>query len=453
MASLSDESPGLKEPEPASTTNNSTVAAHNANGNENTYHAWKLATRKEFSPFDVQVWYPILKSVTFPTWFTPLSRSEAEAIVAQYRSLFCGAHPPTQTHLDVLSSLSCRLDEIISSAKMNGCFVRLSSRSPKDAAFCDPTQLHTEMDAAINALKDADRILSPDDESNARLQCVFACSFPSLRCVCGRDALRLLCTSERAFRDLLEALEAHEVYNAEIIVREWQSDLDPDFEFRGFVYNGALTALSQYNHYVYLPNVCARQKEIMEAIDTYWVAHVRPLLLKISADGSANSSVMDRPGNGDDGSVPAAPDIADKVLTTLPDYSACVVDFCMLKDGQVRVIELNPFHRTTGAALFDWTNDDALLRGESSQFGLEFRVNRVPLPSMGPMVDVLIENAVAQAALQSALDLLPVLGKNVSAATLTTTARATGSISSSLGRIPAEEKAHAGVLESKCTFL
>lgn len=41
-----------------------------------------------------------------------------------------------------------------------------------------------------------------------------------------------------------------------------------------------------------------------------------------------------------------------------------VVDFGFLRDGSLRVIELNPFSRATHAALFDWERDAAVLHGE-----------------------------------------------------------------------------------------
>lgn len=40
-----------------------------------------------------------------------------------------------------------------------------------------------------------------------------------------------------------------------------------------------------------------------------------------------------------------------------------VVDFAFLRDGSIRVIELNPFSRATNAGLFDWEKDGDVLHG------------------------------------------------------------------------------------------
>ncbi len=53
----------------------------------------------------------------------------------------------------------------------------------------------------------------------------------------------------------------------------------------------------------------------------------------------------------------------------------CIIDFAVLPD-RVMVVELNPFASSTGACLFDWSRDAALLRGEAP---FEFRVLHAPL--------------------------------------------------------------------------
>ena len=55
---------------------------------------WKLRiysehkNRHENNPFDIDQWYPILKSITFKTFFLPLQFQEAIAIMHYYRQRY-----------------------------------------------------------------------------------------------------------------------------------------------------------------------------------------------------------------------------------------------------------------------------------------------------------------------------------------------------------------------------
>ena len=55
---------------------------------------WKLKiysehkNRHENNPFDIDQWYPILKSITFKTFFLPLQFQEAIAIMHYYRQRY-----------------------------------------------------------------------------------------------------------------------------------------------------------------------------------------------------------------------------------------------------------------------------------------------------------------------------------------------------------------------------
>jgi len=45
---------------------------------------WDHKYRHENMPVDMDVWYPILKSITFKTYFIPLNYREAEAIATYH---------------------------------------------------------------------------------------------------------------------------------------------------------------------------------------------------------------------------------------------------------------------------------------------------------------------------------------------------------------------------------
>ena len=82
----------------------------------------------------------------------------------------------------------------------------------------------------------------------------------------GTGVLEHLVSSERVLVDLIEATEAEELFTMKIIAREWEQDVRHDYEFRGFVHNGQLTALSQYNHYCFFPHVLSEKAELEQSI-------------------------------------------------------------------------------------------------------------------------------------------------------------------------------------------
>lgn len=150
--------------------------------------------------------------------------------------------------------------------------------------------------------------------------------------------------------DLLTATYANiDEFPIHVVLRKWEPLLDPEFEFRGFVHNKQLTALSQYNHYAYFPEIVERKEELQEAITSYWEASVRA---KVEA----------------------------------PSY---VVDFAVLTDGRVCVVELNPFAKTTGGALFSWKGDEAVLHNGP----FEFRVHEKPVSDMEEFFQYCLEQA------------------------------------------------------------
>jgi len=54
-----------------------------------------------------------------------------------------------------------------------------------------------------------------------------------------------------------------------------------------------------------------------------------------------------------------------------------IIDFVVF-DDHIKIVELNPFSRTTGPCLFDWVTDAVVI--ENGPF--EFRVNTEPLPTV-----------------------------------------------------------------------
>ena len=68
----------------------------------------------------------------------------------------------------------------------------------------------------------------------------------------GKQALNLILHSDRIFSDfILGVLENGENFLPNLIIREFESNLDFECEFRCFIYRGHLTAITQYNSMSY----------------------------------------------------------------------------------------------------------------------------------------------------------------------------------------------------------
>jgi hypothetical protein len=152
------------------------------------------------------------------------------------------------------------------------------------------------------------------------------------------------------FCDLIEALVCHSVakdnWNTQISIRLWEDKLKEHFEFRCFVHENTLVAISQYNHYCVYPVLIDKIKELHRIITDYCNHVVIPRLSKHDVYSSGyivDVGVIGDVIHGVSGDGGGGGGVNDD------DGLKCVV------------IELNPYKQTTGAALFDWTNDRDIL--------------------------------------------------------------------------------------------
>ena len=111
------------------------------------------------------------------------------------------------------------------------------------------------------------RDLAAETEAAAANQLMLAYSGAQLKSLCvqtGREAMCLLLSSERVYTDLLLALtcaesDPEDQWATFLALRDWDETLQHDREFRCFISNGRMTAISQYNHYIWSPDLrCAR---------------------------------------------------------------------------------------------------------------------------------------------------------------------------------------------------
>jgi len=220
-------------------------------------------------------------------------------------------------------------------------FVRLSSRSPKDAAGVNE----------LAFLEEALKQRSGQKTLSGRYGLLCDLFLRGMRVQTGLDGVHLLLASKRVTDDLLQALEAEDqcgiAYDLSIVVRTWSVGVREDGEFRGFMNSdGRLVAISQYNEHFFQPELGEHRESIVQSLVEFAEQRLRPRL---------------------------------RGTCFLP----CVLDLVILQQGglhepfdphgEVRVVELNPANDRTSTALFDKTE---VLRWVASENSFqEFRLS------------------------------------------------------------------------------
>lgn len=152
----------------------------------------------------------------------------------------------------------------------------------------------------------------------------------SLLCTSEDEAIDLLLRSNRVRMDLGQDVAYPKFFKSSLVVRRYDVDIDPALEFRAFVRNHKLTAVSQYEEFYY-PNLSSRQEELKSRIADFFTSVVSPIVQKTNC---------------------------------LP--ASYVVDFALIGES-LKVIEINPFHSNTAGSLFSWKNDrETILNGPLS---------------------------------------------------------------------------------------
>jgi len=208
-------------------------------------------------------------------------------------------------------------------------FVRLSSRSPKDAIYHLPT-FSDEYKKYLQQFKDKDDLFS-------KLHAWYMASTSVLSVTTGLAACELLRKSSRIQGDLKACLESSETMN--LIIRQFVK-FPVKNELRGFVYNGVFTALTQYNNLTYFPE----QKEGKKIVEQ----RVKDMMKRFICS----------------------------MANTLTSF---IVDIVLDEDGKVWVVEVNPFGELAGSCLFSWSKDREVLKGDKP---FEFRIVEEK-PSLG----------------------------------------------------------------------
>jgi len=285
----------------------------------------------------MEVYYEQIRDVTFDSKFVELPKEIAEDIIAGYKSYKQSGKAEAS---DQLEAFFAKLNEPISELKqkVDGVFLRLSSRSPKDSViYLD------RMDAMF--LKELEWVKSHEEEAgetssdlNQKLHALYRASTYVMSLENAEQGLEMCLKSYRIQGDLEryvkeddESGEAKDPFN--VILREFHL-FHVHLEFRGFIYNRKLTSLTQYNHTCYFPTL----KKDKEAICDLICAQFELIREKI----------------------PNEHYVIDFVLTgeTSEEY-------------KMYIIEINPFGEFAGSGLFSWTEDKQVLTGRAA---FEFRI-------------------------------------------------------------------------------
>ncbi|OWF45332.1 cell division cycle protein 123-like [Mizuhopecten yessoensis] len=302
-------------------------------------------------------WIQLLSDVTFPTVTCPFTLDDAKLFIECYKRIFDNKDAETAMAIDWKASLVSverehvanlteRLDSAMSVfTKDDGCaFVKLSSRSAKDAPMLQ-SRLKDMYRQALGKFNETEQ-----KQENTKIICLLQAAFDAMRVTCAADVIDMFVRSERVYQDLLlAAINRPEVYDEHFVIRKF-IPIDVDMEFRGFVYQGQLTALSQYNYMVYSERLVAKKDSIANRIQDFFKISVQPKL-------------------------PSANFPQDFII----DFAVCDVE---AEDNlwKLWVIELNPFLSSTDGAMFSWEHERHLL---TENDGFHFRV--VPRPKPGSL--------------------------------------------------------------------
>ncbi|KAL6066399.1 hypothetical protein QOT17_009587 [Balamuthia mandrillaris] len=316
---------------------------------------------EQWNSANIERWYEPIKDFTFKTVFLPLKQDSAAALSrACLVRLSGGTEQQVLEHAqdgELLEELERVLEEAIRPFREagNAAFVKLSSRSPKDATVASgkTDALYQEI---IERFQQEGRVI----DDNAKVCALYEAHLSALKVFSGKEALELLSSSGRIQQDIQLLLDTkHNDFDLQVIVREWVN-IPISNEFRGFVYENRLTAVTQYFDMCYFPELNqheTRRAQVLQQLEKTFT----------------------------------------KAKPNIP-LSSYIIDFCISqrkaslneeisKEGEddggdkVYIIELNPWSSFTDAGLFSWVKDAPLLRGEeqTEEQQVAFRVRDRPI--------------------------------------------------------------------------
>ena len=238
----------------------------------------KEDTRRDyFFSTGLDRWYFSLKDKTFRSEMVELTPDEARAIVACWEKDFkhrdSNASLPDVSQVEIPAALKDLVDRLSSSisslSPQKGAFIKLSTRSPKDShiAFANARKAYESHTFTTQGAGE-------DVPINDKLIHLAQVVIESLRVRDGEYAVKLLLSSDRVGEDLEYALEKGDGDFTKctcLILREWV-DIPQWAEFRGFIWDGQLNAIGQYNHLVMFPQLKQHKARVRTDLESFYAA-------------------------------------------------------------------------------------------------------------------------------------------------------------------------------------
>lgn len=261
--------------------------------------------------FGIESWCTAeLEPFTFKTRSVDLSYQEALALISLFKvnaKTYEKTTSLTSEEVVLLENVEKRIDECLAAhTEFNdGAFVKLNTRSPKDV----PWKCHNDESYQNQLNKEVERV--SDRTPNNICVAFLKAMNKSMKINSGKSAMELLGRSQRIYEDLQKNTGFGEkLYESKIILREWNEEMIelPQFEFRCFVHEKKLNAISQYFCDFKFDDLIAQKEEILKKINEFF-----------------NGFCIER----------------------IP-HPSFVVDFFVSPTKGVTIIEINPFHNGAG---------------------------------------------------------------------------------------------------------
>ena len=218
---------------------------------------------------DMDVWYPMLESITFKTYFIHITRREAEAIVNffNYRSKNQD-EAFTKEDTYILEQLENKIDYYFKTNDdlKNGAMFRLSGRSGKDMEYYDNEKIYNKF------LKNWDENCKKynTDKNNTNIKYISITTLmDKFKVNNGKEVLNALLTSFRLHSDINDWLKHGG--REQIILRKWEDNISTDREFRCFVRNNELKAICQDERFALFPELIKNKSKYKKLINDFLI--------------------------------------------------------------------------------------------------------------------------------------------------------------------------------------
>lgn len=141
--------------------------------------------------------------------------------------------------------------------------MKTSSRSAKDSPIAS--------EKLARLFKDYVAELATNERTNEnkRLICMLKAAFQCLKLTTAVECIDMFIRSERIYQDMLLAIAIPHRFQENFVIRKF-FEIDVDMEFRGFVFDRKLTAVSQYNYLIHSERLCENKTVIANNIQTYY---------------------------------------------------------------------------------------------------------------------------------------------------------------------------------------